>query len=90
MNIYILLGLVFFLPLALLIAWLIFSTCMGDSYRARRVAGVPLTMRNATYGKTYTRNMGSAINQGGFEQIEMENMLDPDEDFELEENSRRR
>jgi hypothetical protein len=90
MNIFLLLSLVFFLPLLLLIAWLIFSTCMGDSYRAR-VAGVPIHPRHASYGKTYTRNMGSGMNQGGFEQIEMENMLDPEEDFEreTEEDARR-
>lgn len=81
MNIFLLLGLIFFLPLALLVGWLIFSTCMGDSVRAR-VAGVPLNARHATYGKTYLRNLGSAVNQGGFEQIEMENMMDPSGEYE--------
>ena len=81
MNIWILLGLIFFLPLALLTAWLILSTCMGDSFRAR-VAGVPVNVRPANYGKTYARNFGSGLNQGGFEQIELENMMDPEEEFE--------
>jgi len=81
MNIWILLGLIFFLPLALLSAWLILSTCMGDSFRAR-VAGVPVNVRQANYGKTYARNFGSGLNQSGFEQIELENMMDPEEEFE--------
>jgi hypothetical protein len=84
MNIWILLGLICFLPLALLAAWLILSTCMGDSFRAR-VAGVPVNVRQANYGKTYARNLpnfGSGLNQGGFEQIELENMMDPEEEFE--------
>ena len=81
MDIWILLGLIFFLPLVLLAGWLILSTCMGDSFRAR-VAGVPVNVRQANYGKIYARNFGSGLNQGGFEQIELENMMDPEEEFE--------
>lgn len=77
MNTLILLALIFFLPLTLFIAWLILSTCMGDSIRAR-IAGVPLNVRHASYGKTYARNFGAAMNQGGVEQIEMENMMAAD------------
>lgn len=81
MNIFLLLGLIFFFPLALLVGWLVLSSCMGDSVRAR-VAGVPLNVRHAAYGKTYLRNFGSAVNQGGFEQIEMENMMDPSGEYD--------
>jgi len=81
MNIFLLLGLIFFLPVTLLIGWLILSSCMGDSVRAR-VGGAPLNVRHAAYGKTYLRNFGSAVNQGGFEQIEMENMMEPSGEYD--------
>lgn len=81
MNIFLLIALIFFLPLALLIGWLILSTCMGDSVRGR-IAGVPVNVRQASYGKTYLRNFGSAVNHGGSEQIELQNMMNPRDDFE--------
>jgi hypothetical protein len=38
----------------------------------------PVTM--TSFGKQYAMNLNSGAGQGGWEQIEMENMLDPDDD----------
>lgn len=76
MNIFIILGLILFLPLLLFAAYLLLSSCLGDSFRAR-ISGVPVNIRQTTYGQTYARNIGSATGQGGWEQIEMEDMMEP-------------
>jgi len=97
MNIFLLLGLIFFVPLALfvgkyyaysqtdirrilmeLLAYLILSSCIGDRLRAR-TSGATMSIPGISYRRTYARNMASAMNQGGWEQIEMENMLDQSE-----------
>lgn len=76
MNIFLILGLILFLPLLLFAAYLLLSSCLGDSFRAR-ISGVPVNIRQTTYGQTYARNIGSATGQGGWEQIEMEDMMEP-------------
>jgi len=76
MNIFVLLGFILFLPLVLFAAYLVLSSCLGDSFRAR-LAGVPVDVQQATYGRTYTRNFGSGAGHGGWEQIEMEDMMEP-------------
>lgn len=73
MNIFALLALIFTIPLIFFLAYLILSTCLGDAVRAR-TAGVPLSVRFATYGRTYGRNMGYMA-QGGWEQMEMQEMV---------------
>jgi hypothetical protein len=83
MNVLILLGLLFFLPLLLWLVFLALSSCMGDRFRAR-VAGIPVTFnpRHATFGRQYTRGFGSGAGSAGWEQIEMEDMLGEDSEDE--------
>ncbi|EKG13504.1 Glutamine amidotransferase type 1 [Macrophomina phaseolina MS6] len=83
MDIWIILGLIFFLPLVLFIAWMALSSCLGDSFRAS-IAGVSLNPRHADFGRSYARGLGSGTGQAGWEQIEMEEMLDNVEDSDDE------
>ena len=72
MDILILLTLIFFfIPLALFTAWLILSSCLGDSFRDSITASLKAA-RKGSYGRTYARNMTP---HGGWEQIEMHDML---------------
>jgi hypothetical protein len=41
-----------------------------------------------SFGKQYMRNLSSGAGQGGWEHIEMENMLDPDGDELVDRHSR--
>ncbi|KAL2221903.1 hypothetical protein M432DRAFT_636573 [Thermoascus aurantiacus ATCC 26904] len=75
MDFLLLLGLVFFAPLLLFIAFLALSSCLGDGFRAR-LAGFTIRPRIDAYDRHYLRTMtnggsGSAMS----EQIELENML---------------
>ncbi len=63
-------------------AYLALSSCMGDSFRAS-ISGVSLYPRNASFGRTYARAIGSGAGQAGWEQIEMQDMLD--DSFAVEE-----
>ena len=58
-------------------AWLTLSSCLGDGVRAR-IAGVTVTPRHGSYGRSYVRNMHSGAGQAGWEQIEMEDMMNKD------------
>jgi hypothetical protein len=59
--------------------YLALSSCLGDSLRRRRSStSVPVSM--TSFGKQYAMNLNSGVGQGGWEQIEMENMLDPKHD----------
>jgi hypothetical protein len=74
MNTFLLLmvGLASFLVLVL--ALFALSSCLGDEIRAvwsGREQYVP-----TTFGQQYARSMGHGGNQGGWEQIEMEDMMD--------------
>ena len=77
MNVWVLLSLLFFIPILLLLVFLALSSCMGDSFRAS-VAGIPVTFRHASFGRQYTRGFGSGTASGGWEQIEMEDMMGED------------
>jgi hypothetical protein len=83
MNVLVLLSLLFFIPLLFWVVFLALSSCMGDQFRAR-VAGIPVTFnpRHATFGRQYTRGLGSGAGNGGWEQIEMEDMLGEDSEEE--------
>ncbi|KAL2003408.1 hypothetical protein VTN02DRAFT_3918 [Thermoascus thermophilus] len=85
MNFLLLLGLVFFAPLVLFIAFLALSSCLGDRFRAR-LAGFTVRPRIDAYDRNYLRTMtnsGSAMS----EQIELENMLrEPAYDEEAEDD----
>jgi len=74
MNTFLLLmvGLASFLILVL--ALFALSSCLGDEIRAvwsGREQYVP-----TTFGQQYARSMGHGGNQGGWEQIEMEDLMD--------------
>ncbi|TKX21895.1 hypothetical protein C1H76_5787 [Elsinoe australis] len=75
MNVAVLLGLLFGLPFSLLLAWCALSSCLGDSVRAR-FGGVTVNPRYGNYGRSYARQMASGAGQGGWEQIEMQDMMD--------------
>ncbi|KAL4943281.1 hypothetical protein BDV06DRAFT_143304 [Aspergillus oleicola] len=66
MNFFLLIFLVFFLPLILFLAWLALSSCLGSRLRSRRGFD--------SYGREYLRTM---VNTGPAmsEQIELDNML---------------
>lgn len=81
MNVLVLLSLLFFIPLLFFVAFLAASSCMGEGFRAR-FAGVTFNPRNASFGRNYTRGFGSGAGSGGWEQIEMEDMLRDDSDSE--------
>lgn len=63
-------------------AYLALSSCMGDGFRAS-IPGVSINPRHASFGRAYGRTMGSGAGQAGWEQIEMQGMLD--DSFALEE-----
>ncbi|MCJ1334378.1 hypothetical protein MMC10_011087 [Thelotrema lepadinum] len=76
MSIFLILGLLFFLPLTLLIAWLILSSCLGDSFRAR-TSGFSINPRHASYDKYYFRTMANSNTVSACsEQIELQDMLE--------------
>jgi hypothetical protein len=81
MNVFVLLTLLFFIPLLFFIAFLALSSCMGDGFRAR-FAGMSFNPRHASFGRNYTRGFGSGAGSAGWEQIEMEDMLGEDSEEE--------
>lgn len=62
--------------LVLLFAWLAVSSCLGDEIRAHLTGRSSRTVPT-TFGQQYARLMGQGNQtQAGWEQIEMEDMLD--------------
>ncbi|KAF1993373.1 hypothetical protein P154DRAFT_450384 [Amniculicola lignicola CBS 123094] len=54
---------------------------MGDRFRAR-ISGISLNPRYTSFGRSYARGLGSGAGSGGWEQIEMEDMMsNHSEDF---------
>jgi hypothetical protein len=72
MNVLVLLSLLFFIPFLFFLAYLALSSCLGDGFRAR-VSGITINPRYASFGRSYGRNVGAGV--GGWEQIEMQDML---------------
>ncbi len=74
MNVFLLLmvGLASFLVLVL--ALFALSSCLGDEIRA--VWSGRQRLAPTTFGLQYARSMGHGGNQAGWEQIEMEDLLD--------------
>jgi len=56
------------------LAWFAISSCLGDEIRAQ-ISNRTEHMVPTTFGQQYARIMGNS-NQAGWEQIEMEDMLD--------------
>jgi hypothetical protein len=54
---------------------------MGDRFRAR-VAGISFNPSIRTFGRNYGRGLGSGSGAGGWEQIEMEDMMGSDSEDE--------
>lgn len=74
MNVLVLLGLLFFIPFLFFLVYLALSSCMGDGFRAR-VNGI-------TFNRSYARGLRGGSAAGGWEQIEMEDMLGEDSEDE--------
>jgi hypothetical protein len=74
MNVLVLLSLIFFVPFLFFLAYLALSSCMGDGLRAR-VGGM-------TFNRSYARGLRGGGATGGWEQIEMEDMLGDDSEDE--------
>ncbi|KAL1967990.1 hypothetical protein VTN77DRAFT_2407 [Rasamsonia byssochlamydoides] len=73
MNFVLLMGLVFFGPLLLFVAFLALSSCLGDSFRAR-LRRLSIRPGVDAYDRHYLRTMtntGSAMS----EQIELDEMI---------------
>lgn len=87
-NVLWLLALLFLLPLVLFVAYLILSSCMGDNFRAR-ISGTTVTPRTMTFGREYSKGLGSGASHSGWEQIEMEDMMGEDVDLNEEEDEER-
>ena len=79
MNTFLLLVVVLLSFLILLLAFFALSSCLGDDIRAawsgRQSGSIP-----TTFGLQYARMMGHSSGQAGWEQIEMQNMLDDEDD----------
>ncbi|KAF2838876.1 hypothetical protein M501DRAFT_903654, partial [Patellaria atrata CBS 101060] len=52
---------------------------LGNNFRAR-FSNLPITPRQMNFGRSYGRGMGSGVAQGGWEHIEMEDMIADDFD----------
>ena len=91
MNALLLLVLVFFIPLVLLlgkltsspnhvsitdsVVYCALSSCLGDALRQR-------AQQRTSFGKGYALNLSSGAGQAGWEQIEMEGILNTESDHE--------
>lgn len=75
MNILGLLVLILLIPIAILVAYLVLSSYLGDCIRARLSGSrIQEGWRGATT-TTYARNM---MAQGGYEQMELQDLMDKD------------
>lgn len=71
----------FIILLSLILAFFALSSCLGDDFRTwltGRDRNAPAT----TFGLQYARLMSHGASQGGWEQIEMEDMLNKTSDHE--------
>lgn len=75
MNSFIVLLVLLLSFLILILAWFAISSCLGDEIRAQ-FSGRASTYVPTTFGLQYARLMGHGGNQAGWEQIEMEEMID--------------
>lgn len=74
MNVLILLIFLFLVPFLFFLVFLALSSCLGDRFRAR-IANISFNPRHGSYGRSYTRGLGSGAGSAGWEQIEMEDMM---------------
>ena len=79
MNTFLILMIFLLWFIVLLLAWFAISSCLGDEIRAQW-SGRARNAIPTTFGLQYARVMGHGGNQAGWEQIEMEDMLDKHEE----------
>lgn len=82
MNVIILLILLLGVPFLFFLAFLALSSCLGNEFRAS-VAGVTFNPRHASYGDSYARGLQGGAPTGGWEGIEMEELLREDSEDEF-------
>ena len=75
MNTFLILMIVLLCFIILVLAWFALSSCLGDEIRAAW-SGPRKQYIPTTYGLQYARVMGHGGAQSGWEQIEMEDMID--------------
>lgn len=80
MNTFLILMILLLSFLVLLLAWFAISSCLGDEIRARW-SGRSTSYMPTTFGLQYARMMAHGGNQAGWEQIEMEDMLDKSDEY---------
>ncbi|KAF9739403.1 hypothetical protein PMIN06_008250 [Paraphaeosphaeria minitans] len=81
MNVFLLLFLLLGVPFLFFLAFLALSSCLGNDFRAR-VAGITFNPRHASYNSAYARNLQGGAGSGGWEGIEMDELLREDSDDE--------
>lgn len=79
MNTFLILIILLLSFVVLLLAWFAISSCLGDDIRAL-LSGRSRNTMATTFGLQYARMMGHGGSQAGWEQIEMEDMLDKDDE----------
>lgn len=77
MNVILLLVLLLGVPFLFFLAFLALSSCLGNDFRAR-VAGITFNPRHASYNSAYARNLQGGAGSGGWEGIEMDELLRED------------
>lgn len=65
--------------IVLLLAWFAISSCLGDEIRAH-LSGRQQERTPTTFGLQYARMVGQSGNTAGWEQIELQDMLDTTDD----------
>ena len=79
MNTFLILIILLVSFVVLLLAWFAISSCLGDEIR-QHLSGRSRRTVPTTFGLQYARVMGHGGNQSGWEQIEMEDMIDKNGD----------
>ena len=82
MNVFLLLFLLLGVPLIFFLVFLALSSCLGNDFRAR-VAGITFNPRHASYGNSYGRGLQGGAGTGGWEGIEMDELLREDSEDEF-------
>jgi hypothetical protein len=82
MNVIILLILLLGVPFIFFLVFLALSSCLGNDFRAR-VAGITFNPRHASYGNSYGRGLQGGAGTGGWEGIEMDELLRDDSEDEF-------
>ena len=82
MNVIVLLVLLLGVPFIFFLVFLALSSCLGNDFRAR-VAGITFNPRHASFGNSYGRGLQGGAGTGGWEGIEMDELLRDDSEDEF-------